>query len=152
MHHSEARTGEPLVSVDERPVGESKGDARAAVDPMGLINLFIVYLAYGSTYLAIRVAVRPGGGFSPFTLGFMRLMLAGVILLAWGAFRRKRMLPKREEWFVLIGSGILFWTLGSQSEIVIFSPFISIVPPFGIASPALIAMNGFSSSPVALCT
>ena len=86
---------------------------KAKIDPIGLINLMIVYIAYGSTYLAIRVAVRPGGGFSPFNLGFMRLILAGFLLLLWGAIHKKRMLPKREEWFVLIGSGILFWTFAN---------------------------------------
>ncbi len=113
MNHGEARSAEPLVSVDEQLVGEPKDDASAGVDPIGLINLLIVYIAYGSTYLAIRVAVRPGGGFSPFTLGFMRLMLAGVILLAWGVIRGKRMIPRREEWPILIGSGILFWTIAN---------------------------------------
>jgi drug/metabolite transporter (DMT)-like permease len=92
---------------------DAAASTTARIDPVGLINLVIVYIAYGSTYLAIRVAVRPGGGFSPFNLGFLRLIVAGILLLMWGAIHKKRMLPKREEWFVLVASGILFWTFAN---------------------------------------
>jgi drug/metabolite transporter (DMT)-like permease len=113
MNRSRAQAGEKVPSVKGRPDAARKQDAQETIDPVGLISLLTVYLAYGSTYLAIRVAVRPGGGFSPFTLGFMRLILAGIILLAWGVIRRKRMLPERDEWLILIGSGILFWTIAN---------------------------------------
>ncbi len=113
MNRTRAHAGEDVPSVEGRPDAARKQDAQETIDPAGLISLMIVYLAYGSTYLAIRVAVRPGGGFSPFTLGFMRLVLAGIILLVWGVMRRKRMLPLREEWPVLIGSGVLFWTIAN---------------------------------------
>ncbi|MEJ2607581.1 MAG: EamA family transporter [Anaerolineales bacterium] len=113
MNRSRAQAAEKVPSVEGRPDAARKQDAQETIDPVGLISLLTVYLAYGSTYLAIRVAVRPGGGFSPFTLGFMRLILAGIILLAWGLIRRKRMLPERDEWLILIGSGILFWTIAN---------------------------------------
>ena len=51
------------------------------ISTSGLLNLFIVYVVWGSTYLAIRVAVRPGAGIPPFTLGLGRLFLAGMVLL-----------------------------------------------------------------------
>ena len=54
------------------------------VTARGLANLFIVYLVWVSTYLAIRVAVRPGAGVPPFTLGFVRMLSAGLVLLLWG--------------------------------------------------------------------
>lgn len=94
----------------------SPGDAaggKVRIDPLGIVNLIIVYIVYGSTYLAIRVAVRPGAGFSPFTLGGSRALVAGLILLLWGALRRKQLLPRREEWFVLAGCGLLFWTIAN---------------------------------------
>lgn len=37
---------------------------------VGLLNLLVVYVVWGSTYLAIRVAVNNDGGFAPFILGF----------------------------------------------------------------------------------
>ena len=85
----------------------------ASINRKGLLNLFIVYIVYGSTYLAIRVAVREGAGFPPFTLGMARLTLAGVILLLIGFLGRKRLRPTREELVVLTGSGILFWMIAN---------------------------------------
>ena len=36
---------------------------RQKLDRPGLLHLLVVYLVWGSTYLAIRVAVREGAGF-----------------------------------------------------------------------------------------
>jgi drug/metabolite transporter (DMT)-like permease len=100
-------TSRPLIvePVDRPP--------STPIDPTGLLNLFVVYFVYGSTYLAIRIAVREGGGFPPFTLGFIRLTLAGGMLLLWAALRRKRLRLGRREGFVLALSGMLFWTFAN---------------------------------------
>jgi len=79
----------------------------------GLVNLFIVYIVWGSTYLAIRYAVREGGGFPPFTLGAIRVSIAGVILLIWSFLSKQRMRPTRQEWGTLIASGLLLWVGGN---------------------------------------
>ena len=79
----------------------------------GLTNLFIVYIVWGSTYLAIRYAVREGGGFPPFTLGAIRVSIAGVILLIWGLLSKQRMRPSKQEWGTLILSGLLLWVGGN---------------------------------------
>ena len=42
----------------------------------GLLNLVVVYLAWGSTYLFIRVAVREGSGFPPLTMVASRTFCA----------------------------------------------------------------------------
>ena len=47
----------------------------------GLLNLLVTYVVWGSTYLAIRVAVREGAGWGPFWLGASRVLTASVILL-----------------------------------------------------------------------
>ena len=51
----------------------------------GLLNLVVVYLVWGSTYLFIRVAVREGSGFPPFSMAGSRILCAAAILfpLAW---------------------------------------------------------------------
>jgi drug/metabolite transporter (DMT)-like permease len=85
-------------------------DQRARVIPSGLFYLSIVYVIWGSTYLAIRIAVREGSGFPPFTMAMMRTFLSGVLLLILGVLGRKRIRPTREELVVLIGSGLLLWT------------------------------------------
>jgi drug/metabolite transporter (DMT)-like permease len=88
-------------------------DQRARVIPAGLLYLSIVYVIWGSTYLAIRIAVREGSGFPPFTMSMTRVLFAGALLLILGVLRRKRMRPSREELIVLVGSGLLLWTGGN---------------------------------------
>ena len=72
------------------------------ISTSGLLNLFIVYVVWGSTYLAIRVAVRPGAGIPPFTLGLGRLFLAGMVLLGWSLIRKKKLRINRNEVLVLV--------------------------------------------------
>ncbi len=79
----------------------------------GLLHLCVVYVVWGSTYLAIRVAVREGAGFPPFTLGATRVIIAGIILLAWSKARGQRIKPTRRELLVLGASGLLLWTGGN---------------------------------------
>lgn len=85
----------------------------AKVNTAGLFYLVVVYILWGSTYLAIRVAVRDGSGFPPFSMAMTRVFLAGVLLLLWGLVQGKRIIPSREEFFVLAGSGLLLWTGGN---------------------------------------
>jgi drug/metabolite transporter (DMT)-like permease len=88
-------------------------DEEAKLNWTGLLNLFVVYIVWGSTYLAIRVAVRDGSGFPPFMLGGTRVISAGFILLLWGFLRKQRMKPTKEELKTLIASGILLWVGGN---------------------------------------
>ena len=80
---------------------------------ISLLPLFIIYLVWGSTYLAIRVTVREGSGFPPFTAGFLRFFAAGIILLLISALRKKRIKPTRSEWATLVISGVLLLTGGN---------------------------------------
>lgn len=79
----------------------------------GLLNLFVVYIVWGSTYLAIRVAVREGSGFTPFMMGALRVTIGGFLLLAWSVLRQKRIKPDREEFIILLFSGLLLWLGGN---------------------------------------
>ncbi len=82
-------------------------------DPAALFHLLVIYIVWGSTYLAIRIAVMPGAGFPPFTMALMRVLAAGGILLLWGWLRKQRLRPTRREALVLAGSGLLLWTGGN---------------------------------------
>lgn len=84
-----------------------------SIEARGIINLFIVYIVWGSTYLAIRIAVRPGSGIPPFTLGMVRILIAGILMLLISALRRSPMRPTRKELAVLACSGVLLWTGGN---------------------------------------
>ncbi len=79
----------------------------------GMLNLLVVYFVWGSTYLAIRIAVREGAGFPPFMMGLMRTGAGGLILLIWGALARKRLRPTKSELLTLIFSGIFLWNGGN---------------------------------------
>ncbi|MBM3145451.1 MAG: EamA family transporter [Chloroflexi bacterium] len=88
-------------------------NAEKKVNLQGLLNLFVVYFVWGSTYLAIRVAVREGSGFPPFALGAMRVLPAAVLLIAWGAITRQRVKLTRREFVTLFFSGLLLWLGGN---------------------------------------
>ncbi|MBT3317513.1 EamA family transporter [bacterium] len=77
------------------------------------MHLMIVYLGWGSTYLAIRLAVREGAGFPPFTLAFVRVTIAGILLLGWNLIFRNRVKITRNEAAVLAALGLLMWTGGN---------------------------------------
>jgi drug/metabolite transporter (DMT)-like permease len=83
------------------------------VTPAGLINLFVVYFVWGSTYLAIRIGIRSGAGFEPFWFGGMRVFTAGIILLGWGLIRGKNIRLSKKDLLILAGSGFLLWIGGN---------------------------------------
>lgn len=79
----------------------------------GLVHLLIVYIVWGSTYLAIRLAVREGAGFPPLTMAGTRVFCAGLILLGLARIMRLRLQPTRRDVFVFASSGILLWLGGN---------------------------------------
>ena len=83
----------------------------------GLLNLSVIYVVWGSTYLAIRVAVREGAGWGPFWLGASRVFVAAAILLLLAAARRARIRPSRRELAVVAVSGLLMWVGGNGGVI-----------------------------------
>lgn len=126
----------------------ARGDA-LPVTRQGLLNLFTVYVVWGSTYLAIRLVVRPGSGVQPFTLGFGRMLIAGAILLIWGALRNGLQRPTLRELAVLAGSGLLLWTgangMVAWAEQRIDSSYaavlIATIPLWTVAIEALLDRN-----------
>ncbi|MCD4748930.1 MAG: EamA family transporter [Thermoanaerobaculales bacterium] len=79
----------------------------------GLLHLFVTYVVWGSTYLAIRMAVREGAGWGPFWLGGSRVVVAGAVLLAFSVLMRKRIRPTASEWWMIVVSGLLMWVGGN---------------------------------------
>lgn len=63
----------------------------------------VVYLVWGSTYLAIRVAVAT---LPPFLLAGTRFVAAGLLLYAWARVRGAPA-PGRREWLASLAIGIL---------------------------------------------
>lgn len=85
----------------------------SAIPLTGFLPLLVIYLVWSSTYLAIRIAVREGAGFPPFTLALARMATAGVLLLGWAWLRKYQMHPTRSELWVLAISGLLLMTGGN---------------------------------------
>jgi drug/metabolite transporter (DMT)-like permease len=79
----------------------------------GLLNLFVTYVVWGSTYLAIRVAVMEGAGWGPFWLGATRVLAAAAVLFAFNAMRGARLKPTRGELGILTATGLLLWVGGN---------------------------------------
>ena len=78
----------------------------------GLGHLVIVYLCWGSTYLAIRYAVQDGSGFPPFAMAASRMLVGGLILFALARLLRHRIRVTRDELIRLAVTGILLWNAG----------------------------------------
>ena len=78
--------------------------------------LMIVYVVWGSTYLALKVAVEH---LPPLTLSATRFLIAGLILYAWCAWRRRRSpetgwrRPNRAEWKAGAVQGLLLPAAGT---------------------------------------
>jgi drug/metabolite transporter (DMT)-like permease len=79
-----------------------------------LLAFAIIYLVWGTTYLAIRVGVRE---FPPFLMAAMRFLAAGIILFVWTIARGERP-PSARQWvgisavaflFFATDYGLVFW-------------------------------------------
>ena len=86
------------------------GHEHRLMNKMGLVHLGIVYVLWGTTFLAIRVAVREGSGFSPFIMAGSRVLIASAILFAIAWIKQQRLLPTRSELFIVAAAGLLLWT------------------------------------------
>ncbi len=74
------------------------------------VSFGLVYFFWGSTYLAILIAVRH---FPAAVLGAVRFLLAGLIMLAWCAFSGKRIAISGRDALRLLLIGVLLLTGGN---------------------------------------
>lgn len=89
------------------PIPSLHGDAeRRVLVPLALL---CVYVIWGSTYYAIRVALD---GFPPFLLGAVRFTLAGVVLYGWLRWRGMAS-PSRLQWRNAAITGTLLLGVGN---------------------------------------
>ena len=82
------------------------------VSRSGLLALLIVYLVWGSSFLAIRLAVSGSGAFGPYSLAAIRTLSAGALLLGCALFQGHSLSIgwRRLRWLAL--TGILLWIGG----------------------------------------
>ncbi|MFT3707828.1 MAG: drug/metabolite exporter YedA [Archangium sp.] len=79
-----------------------------------ILCLAAVYVIWGSTYLAMRVAVE---GLPPFFMASTRFILTGSILLAFLKFRGASW-PTRREWLMALPVGVLMFVAGNGTVAV----------------------------------
>lgn len=70
----------------------------------------LVYVLWGSTYLAMRVAVRD---FPPYVAGTVRYLAAGPVMLAACALLGRKIRINRQDFFRLLGIAVLLLSLGN---------------------------------------
>jgi len=78
-----------------------------------LVAYLLVCIVWGSTYLAIRIAVREGSGFPPFYMAGTRIIIASCILFLLCKVRGKSLKPTQRDWYVFAASGVLLWFGGN---------------------------------------
>jgi drug/metabolite transporter (DMT)-like permease len=78
-----------------------------------MLNLIVVYLVWGSTYLFIRLTVQEGSGFPPFAMAASRTLCASAILFILAVVFGHRLWLPGPELRVLIASGLLLWVGGN---------------------------------------
>jgi drug/metabolite transporter (DMT)-like permease len=102
--------GKSLTSSQE---GNSASRTTGSINWEGMLNLFVVYIVWGSTYLGIRIAVREGSGFPPFLMAAGRTLIGGLILLGWAKVKGERIKLVRKDAFLLITTGAMLWIGGN---------------------------------------
>src|SRR5262249_62201428 len=74
------------------------------------ISFALVYVLWGSTYLAMRVAVRD---FPPYVVGSVRFLISGPIMLAWCALAGKKISITKQDFWRLLTVGVLLLSLAN---------------------------------------
>jgi drug/metabolite transporter (DMT)-like permease len=101
------REGKVASALSYEPL--SPGSRLRAVDWLSLLT---VYLIWGSTYYALRVAVDPETGFPPLLLAGFRYVTAGAILYAVLRLRGARG-PTPRQWGASAQVGFLLLSVGN---------------------------------------
>src|SRR5919198_325106 len=108
-----SRRGTAARSIERAPVGHPAGAPPALSIWLALGALYIIW---GSTYLAIRVAVRT---LPPFLMAGARFVIAGALMYAWAIRRgdREGDRPTARQWLAatVIGGFLL---LGGNGGVV----------------------------------
>ena len=117
------------------PVPPSRARARPRLDVRLVVALTALYLIWGSTYLAMRVAVV---GLPPFGMAGTRFVLAGGALLAITRARGETM-PSLRAWFVAVPVGALLFLCGNGLVVVAEQTLPSSVAAIVCATTPLVA-------------
>ncbi|WP_423927373.1 drug/metabolite exporter YedA [Dokdonella sp.] len=93
-------------AIDQAPASMPVWQSPGLLVPLALLA---VYIIWGSTYFAIRVALE---SWPPFLLGAVRFLIAGTLLYAWLRLRGSAP-PTRHQWFNAAVTGTLLLGVGN---------------------------------------
>jgi drug/metabolite transporter (DMT)-like permease len=112
----------PSTQRDDSNLGVSEvssppsAPANPGTSTQVILGFAVLYLVWGSTYLAMRIAAE---SLPPFELASIRFLISGAALLAWSIARQEPIAP-RSEWaraavvalFLLVGgNGSVVWAV-----------------------------------------
>jgi drug/metabolite transporter (DMT)-like permease len=123
------------MSASSSPLPLVATPPRAGLDLRLVLALAAVWLIWGSTYLAMRVAVA---GLPPFLMAGSRFVLAGAALLAIVRARGEP-LPSKRTWLVAIPVGALLFLCGNGLVVVAEQTLPSSVAAVVCATSPLVA-------------
>lgn len=78
----------------------------------GLLCLFFLYFVWGTTFLAIRIAMKEPDRFGPYSLAALRVLIAGGLSLGVGFLRGNSFKLPAEILWQLALTGLLLWIGG----------------------------------------
>jgi drug/metabolite transporter (DMT)-like permease len=90
------------------------------------LNFGLLYLLWGSTYLAIRISDE---SIPPAVMGTTRYLVAGALMLAWCAVTRRRVAVSAQELWRLAVIGVLLLTTGN-----VMLAFAELTVPSGLSA------------------
>lgn len=79
-----------------------------------MLSFLLVYVFWGSTYLAMRIAVRD---LPPYVLSSVRYMISGPVMLAWCAVTGKKIGLDRHDFLRLLAIGVLLLSISNVGVI-----------------------------------
>lgn len=101
-----------------------------------VVALLVLYLLWGTTYLAMRVAIE---ALPPFLMAGSRFLVAGLVLL--GVLKAlKQEMPSKREWLVSIPIGFLLFMVGNGVIVVAEKTVDSSLAAVVAATSPLIAL------------
>src|ERR1700677_2120946 len=103
--YSNSREGDVLKSVNEELTDDETKAARSSPARWAVVlALATIYLVWGSTYLAMRIALET---MPPFLMAGTRFVVAGIITYMWVWSQGAGKLSRREIIDAFIGGGLL---------------------------------------------
>jgi drug/metabolite transporter (DMT)-like permease len=113
----------------------SAGTARTRLDPRLPLALLAVYVIWGSTYLAMRVAVT---ALPPWGMAGSRFLVAGLGALAIARLRGEAP-PTKRDWLAAIPAGLCLFAIGNGLIVVAEQTLPSSVAAVAAATTPLLA-------------